>query len=90
MSAHDVQRGSIAIMRRFYSGWNFWKIPLVIFAFPFVVPFGSFSCWYRLWRNSIWGYAGHRIVKKWLESSKQSRWLERLSLAQKRTVIGQM
>jgi len=90
MSAQEVQRGSIAIMRRFYSGWNFWKIPLVIFAFPFVVPFGSFSRWYRLWRNSIWGYAGHRIVKKWLESSKQSRWLERLSLAQKRTVIGQM
>ncbi len=86
MSAVEVQRCSIKIMRWFYSGWNFWKIPLLIFVFPFIVPF-SFSGWYRLWRNSIWGYAGHRIIKDWLASTRKSEWLKKLSLAQEKILI---
>ncbi len=37
MEAEEVQQDSIKIMKWFYSGWNLWKIPLMIFAFPFVV-----------------------------------------------------
>ena len=89
MSAKDVQQGAIKLMRWFYSSWNFWKIPLLIFAFPFAVPFG-FSGWYRHWRNSIWGYAGHRIVKQWTKFSKKGEWLERLSVAQSKVIAGQV
>ncbi len=83
MTAQEVQRASISIMKWFYSGWNFWKIPLVIFAFPFVVPF-SFSAWQRQWRNTIWGYVGHRIVKQWVKMNFKADWLRRLSLAQEK------
>ncbi|TSC53848.1 MAG: hypothetical protein LiPW39_46 [Parcubacteria group bacterium LiPW_39] len=89
MSAVEVQQSVVQIMHWFYSGWNFWKIPLLIFAFPFVVPF-SFSLWHRRWRNSLYGYAGYRIIKKWLKSSKRNQWLERLSSAQKKIAINQI
>jgi len=88
MEAEEVQQGLIKIMKWFYSGWNFWKIPLMIFAFPFVVPF-SFSFWRRRWRKSIWGYAGHRIVINWLKSHKKNDWLRRLALAQRKMIVGQ-
>ena len=83
MTAQEVQRASISIMKWFYSSWNFWKIPLMIFAFPFVVPF-SFSAWRRRWRNTIWGYVGHRIVKQWIKMNFKADWLTRLSLAQEK------
>jgi radical SAM superfamily enzyme YgiQ (UPF0313 family) len=86
MIAQDVQCASVAIMKWFYSGWNFWKIPLLILSFPFMVPFG-FSFWSRRWRNSLWGYVGYRIIKKWLKLNKQNQWLEHLALAQKKILI---
>jgi len=86
MTALEVQQASIAIMDWFYSSWNFWKIPLLIFAFPFTVPF-SFSGWYRRWRNSIWGYAGHRIVKQWMKLHEKSEWLKRLATVQKQIIL---
>lgn len=87
MIASEVQHSSIEIMKWFYSYWNFWKIPGLIFAFPFLVPF-SFSRWRRLWRNSIWGCGGHLIVKKWLKAHKKSQWLERLNLAHRKMSLG--
>ncbi len=93
MNARQVQEGAIEIMKWFYSSWNFWKIPLLIFVFPFVVSFtfssSGWQYWRRHWRNSILGYAGHLIIKQWLKLTKKSRWLERLALAQRKTVAGQ-
>lgn len=83
MTAIEVQKQAIKIMHWFYTSWNFWKIPLVIFAFPFVVPF-SWSSWRRIWRNSLWGYAGHRIIRQWEKINSQSGWTRRLALAQKK------
>lgn len=89
MKAEEVQRAAIGLMRWFYSYWNFWKIPLLILAFSFLVPF-SFSFWQRRWRNSLWGYAGHRIVRQWLKLHKKNNWLYRLAVAQRKIAVGQV
>jgi len=83
MTALEVQNSTIEIMSWFYKGWNFWKIPLLIFVFPFIAPF-SFPGWKRLWRNTLWGYMGHRIIREWLKLNAKTDFLRRLVLAQKK------
>lgn len=86
MSALEVQQCPIDLMKWFYSGWSFWKIPLLILAFPFMIPFG-FTPWSRLWRNSIWGCIGYKIIKDWMKTNKKEELFEKFLLVRKKLAM---
>jgi len=83
----DVQQGVIKLMRWFYSGWNFWRVPLIFLCFPLVVPLFGWPSWYRLFRNTIKGAGGHLIIRRWRKLHAKSNWLQKLTMVKDRMMI---
>lgn len=86
MTALEVQKSIMNLMKWFYSFWNFGRLALIVLSFPFVVPF-SFNYWHRLWRHRKWGFLGHGIIRRWLKVHKRSNFLQKLAMVKSRLLI---
>jgi len=78
MTIRDLQELPIKLMRWHYNPLSFFRIPIKTLAFPFDYLIRGWQRWYRGWRNDIFRYGGHLLIKQWLKRYEHQMFLKKL------------
>ncbi|MDP3052367.1 MAG: cobalamin-dependent protein [bacterium] len=78
MTLKELQELPLKLMGWHYNPLSFVRIPLKTLAFPFDYLIRGWQRWYRGWRNDIFRYGGHLLIKQWLKRYEHQAFLKKL------------